>query len=98
MEEKERNREIIIYSVGKQTQVFVDGKVFGIGITGINFTAKSGEYGKLTANCAVLPIVGDDSEAAVNGFLNIITGICKPRNQNATTTNESSSSTEAKEV
>lgn len=98
MEQKEHSREIVIYSVGKQTQVFVDGKVFGVGITEIDFVAKAGEYAKLTANCAVLPIMGDDSEAAVNGFLNIITDICKPQNQNATTANESSSSTEAKEV
>lgn len=98
MEEKERNKEIVIYSVGKQTQVFVDGKVFGVGITEINFVAKAGEYGKLTANCGVLPIVGDNSEVAVNGFLNIINDICKPKSENATAAKECDSSTETKEV
>lgn len=88
MEEKERNKEIVIYSVGKQTQVFVDGKVFGIGITEINFVAKAGEYGKLTANCDVLPVVGDDSETTINGFLNTINAICKPTNETAAITGE----------
>lgn len=75
-EEKERNEEIVIYSTGRNTQVFVDGKVFGNGIVEINFNAKAGEHSKLTANCGVLPVLGDSSEAAINGFLNAVDAIC----------------------
>lgn len=77
--EKEKNEEIVIYSTGRNTQVFVDGKVFGVGITEINFNAKAGEQSKLTANCGVLPVLGDGSEAAINGFLNAVDAICRQK-------------------
>lgn len=76
MNEKERNEEIVICSTGRDTHVFVDGKVFGIGIKELNFTAKAGERSELTANCGVLPILGDDSETAIDAFLSEVNRIC----------------------
>lgn len=68
---------IVIASTAKNTKVFINGRVYGEGVTKVEFSREAGKKPKISLTCAEFPLLGNGTDKDVDLFLEYVKALCK---------------------
>ncbi len=68
---------IVIAGTAKNTKVFINGRVYGEGVTKVEFSREAGKKPKISLTCATFPLLGNGTDKEIDLFLGYVKDLCK---------------------